>query len=109
MISQLKPPNVKVLSLTTIATPHCGSAFADYMFDAIGRMCIDNTVIFFATDGIIAINTPRMYKALEFIGMETGAFSQLTRQYMSENFNPKTPDAEGIKFVGPFHRTAQLC
>lgn len=37
MISQLKPPNVKVLSLTTIATPHRGSAFADYMFDTIGR------------------------------------------------------------------------
>jgi triacylglycerol lipase len=37
MISQLRPPNVKVLSLTTIATPHRGSAFADYMFEQIGR------------------------------------------------------------------------
>lgn len=37
MISRLKPPNVKVLSLTTIATPHRGSAFADYMFKWIGR------------------------------------------------------------------------
>jgi len=37
MISQLKPPNVKVLSLTTIASPHRGSAFADYVLDRIGR------------------------------------------------------------------------
>ena len=37
MISQLKPPNVKVLSLTTVASPHRGSAFADYVFDSIGR------------------------------------------------------------------------
>lgn len=37
MISQLKPPNVDVVSLTTIATPHRGSAFADYVFDALGR------------------------------------------------------------------------
>lgn len=37
MISQLKPPNVKVLSLTTVASPHRGSAFADYVFDRIGR------------------------------------------------------------------------
>jgi hypothetical protein len=37
MLSQLKPSNVDVLSLTTIATPHRGSAFADYMFDTIGR------------------------------------------------------------------------
>ena len=36
MISQLKPPNVKVLSLTTVASPHRGSAFADYVFDRIG-------------------------------------------------------------------------
>jgi len=38
----------------------------------------------------------RIYKALEFIGFETGAFSQLTRQYMQEQFNPKTPDADGV-------------
>jgi triacylglycerol lipase len=37
MISRLQPPDVTVLSLTTIATPHRGSAFADYMFDRIGR------------------------------------------------------------------------
>ena len=37
MISRLKPPNVKVLSLTTIATPHRGSAFADYMLETLGR------------------------------------------------------------------------
>ncbi|GAB7356524.1 hypothetical protein MBLNU459_g7270t1 [Dothideomycetes sp. NU459] len=81
MISQLKPPNVKVLSLTTIATPHRGSAFADYMFSWIGPT-----------------NIPKLYKLLEFVGFETGAFSQLTQKYMAENFNPKTPDREGIRY-----------
>jgi triacylglycerol lipase len=33
------------------------------------------------------------------MGMETGAFSQLTRKYMRENFNPKTPDVEGTRSV----------
>lgn len=37
MISRFKPLDFNVLSLTTIATPHHGSAFADYMFDTIGR------------------------------------------------------------------------
>lgn len=37
MISQLKPTEFKILSLTTIASPHRGSAFADYMFETIGR------------------------------------------------------------------------
>jgi triacylglycerol lipase len=35
---------------------------------------------------------------LEFFGFETGAFSQLTQKYMRENFNPKTPDREGIAY-----------
>ncbi|KAK8194364.1 lipase 2 [Zalaria obscura] len=81
MISSLKPANVDVLSLTTIATPHRGSAFADYMFAFIGPM-----------------NIPKLYKMLEFFGFETGAFSQLTQKYMTEDFNPKTPDREGVRY-----------
>ncbi|KAJ9668438.1 lipase 2 [Coniosporium apollinis] len=80
MLSQLKPPNVDVKSLTTIATPHRGSAFADYMIDQIGP-----------------VHLPRIYKVLEFFGFETAAFSQLTRRYMQEVFNWKTPDREGIR------------
>jgi len=81
MISRLKPPNVKVLSLTTIATPHRGSAFADYMFKWIGP-----------------INIPHLYKMLEFFGFGTGAFSQLTQEYMAKEFNPNTPDREGVAY-----------
>lgn len=65
MISELKPQGVEVLSLTTIATPHHGSAFADYLFKRIG-----------------AANIPKLYKALEAFGFETGAFEQLTNKYM---------------------------
>ncbi|KAF2808271.1 alpha/beta-hydrolase [Mytilinidion resinicola] len=81
MISQLRPPNVRVLSLTTIATPHRGSAFADYMFNTIPPHAVK-----------------RIYKALEYVGFETGAFSQLTRKYMAESFNPRTPDVDGIRY-----------
>jgi triacylglycerol lipase len=44
---------------------------------------------------------PKLYKALEMFGLETGAFSQLTRKYMRENFNPKTPDVSGIRYAYP--------
>ncbi|GME36021.1 Triacylglycerol lipase [Neofusicoccum parvum] len=81
MISQLKPPKVDVKSLTTIASPHRGSAFADFLMDQIGPN-----------------NLPKAYKTLEFFGLETGAFSQLTRNYMQNEFNPKTPDLEGVKY-----------
>ncbi|KAK5744216.1 lipase 2 [Elasticomyces elasticus] len=81
MISRLQPPNVKVLSLTTIATPHRGSAFADYLFRWIGTT-----------------NLPHLYKTLNYFGLETGAFEQLTMRYMAESFNPRTPDVEGIEY-----------
>ena len=60
MISRLNPPDVKVLSLTTIASPHrgeyhsaiyslsilkiVGSAFADFCFDRIGSMLTERTI-----------------------------------------------------------------
>lgn len=81
MISRLKPPNVKVLSLTTIATPHRGSAFADYIFNLIG-----------------IANIPRLYKVLETFGFETGGFRQLTESYVTEHFNPRTPDLDGVRY-----------
>jgi triacylglycerol lipase len=81
MISRLKPENVEVLSLTTIATPHRGSAFADYLFDEIGPR-----------------NLPKLYKILEAAGLGTGAFRQLTTKYMIEEFNPKTPDKPGVRY-----------
>jgi triacylglycerol lipase len=81
MISQLKPTDFKILSLTTIATPHRGSAFADYMFETIGPRRIK-----------------RIYKVIEYFGFETGAFSQLTQEYMQNNFNPKTPDIPDVKY-----------
>lgn len=88
MISELKPKGVEVLSLTTIATPHHGSAFADYLFQQIGPT-----------------NIPRLYKALEFFGFETGAFEQLTQTYMTESFNPRTPDSPDVRY---FSYGAQL-
>ncbi|MCJ1343356.1 hypothetical protein MMC31_001549 [Peltigera leucophlebia] len=81
MISRLKPLNVNVLSLTTIASPHRGSAFADYMLDRIGQERLSH-----------------VYGMLRKLRIETGAFSQLTRRYMQEDFNPKTPDREGVRY-----------
>ncbi|OBT79520.1 hypothetical protein VF21_01250 [Pseudogymnoascus sp. 05NY08] len=81
MISRLKPENVEVLSLTTVATPHRGSAFADFVFEEIGPK-----------------NLPTLYKIFEGVGLGTGAFSQLTRKFMIEEFNPKTPDKPGVQY-----------
>ncbi|KAL4792745.1 Alpha/Beta hydrolase protein [Aspergillus venezuelensis] len=81
MISRLKPKDFKVLSLTTIAAPHRGSAVADYILNQIG-------------DDRLA----QLYYLLEQIKIETGAFAQLTREYMEKEFNPNTPDLEDVRY-----------
>lgn len=81
MISHLQPKNVNVRSLVTVASPHRGSAFADYLFKEIG------------TDRL-----PSIYKFVEGVGMDTGAFEQLTRSYMTEKFNPQTPDDPDVRY-----------
>ncbi|KAL2071248.1 hypothetical protein VTL71DRAFT_12483 [Oculimacula yallundae] len=81
MISRLKPENVTVLSLTTVASPHRGSSFADYIFKGLGPA-----------------NLPKVYKWFDALGISTGAFKQLTTKYMREEFNPKTPDVPGVRY-----------
>ncbi|KAJ5558062.1 hypothetical protein N7535_009552 [Penicillium sp. DV-2018c] len=81
MISRIRPDKYKVLSLTTIASPHQGSSVADYVLDQIG-----------------ADRLPQIYYALNRLNIETGAFSQLTRKYMTETFNPNTPDVDDVRY-----------
>ncbi|KKK26831.1 hypothetical protein ARAM_003394 [Aspergillus rambellii] len=81
MITHLKPKDFTVSSLTTIATPHRGSAVADYVIEQIG-------------DDRLA----QIYYALDRLKVETGAFSQLTRKYMEQTFNPSTPDIDDVRY-----------
>ncbi|KAL4930524.1 triglyceride lipase [Aspergillus undulatus] len=81
MITHLKPKDFKVLSLTTIATPHRGSAVADYVLGQIGNDRL-----------------AQLYYLLEQVKIESGAFAQLTREYMEKEFNPSTPDIEDVRY-----------
>ncbi|KAI1130090.1 Alpha/Beta hydrolase protein [Nemania abortiva] len=81
MISHLRPANVAVRSLVTVASPHHGSSFADFLFQEIGHERL-----------------PEIYKLLERVGMETGAFEQLTSTYIKDNFNPRTPDDPEVSY-----------
>ena len=50
-------------------------------------------------DAIPATQLPKVYKILEKFGLETGAFSQLSRDYMLNDFNPKTPNLDSVRSV----------
>jgi len=74
---------VRVRSLTTIATPHRGSSFADYMLDQI----------------IGKERMPFLLNALEKLGIPGGgaAFENLTVRSMAK-FNEEVPDCEGVHY-----------
>lgn len=53
---------------------------------------MQNTYMYFPEERL-----SHVYGMLHKLRIETGAFSQLTRRYMQEDFNPKTPDREGVR------------
>jgi len=81
LISHIKPAKFNVLSLTTVATPHRGSSAADIIFREIGEGRL-----------------PGIYKLLARLKVDSGAFRQLTRQYMQEEFNPTILDDPSVRY-----------
>ncbi|KAH6604852.1 triacylglycerol lipase [Trichoderma cornu-damae] len=82
MISRLRPPNIKIASLVTVATPHRGSPFADYLVEC----------------GAGPIHLPRLYGVIRRAGLGTSAFGQLTTRYMREEFNPRVQDDASVRY-----------
>ncbi|KAE8204186.1 hypothetical protein A4X06_0g1399 [Tilletia controversa] len=74
---------VKARSLTTIATPHRGSSFADYLLD----------------DVIGSDRMPFLLGTLDRFGIPGGgaAFENLTQRSMAK-FNEAVPDVEGVRY-----------
>lgn len=69
-----KTPPIRVLSLTSVATPHRGSPFADAVFATLSPW-----------------TRRRAYRALELLGVsDSSGFEQLTTDYMVDTFNPTT-------------------
>ncbi|KAI8603589.1 triacylglycerol lipase [Dissophora ornata] len=82
LVSHLKSPHFKVRSLTTLATPHRGSSFADYvMSDIVGKVRLE-----------------AFWKMMGIVGIERGAADNLTTYYLQNEFNPKTPDDPEVAY-----------
>ncbi|KAI1313376.1 hypothetical protein EDD11_002686 [Mortierella claussenii] len=82
MVSQLQSSHFKVRSLTTLATPHRGSSFADYvMSDIVGQRRLE-----------------LFWTMLKIVGIERGAAENLTTYYLQDEFNPKTPNHPDVAY-----------
>lgn len=47
----------------------------------------------------LADRLPQIYYTLNRLKVDTDAFAQLTRKYMTETFNPNTPDMDDVRSV----------
>lgn len=81
LISRIQPTSYRIASLTTIATPHRGSSVADMLLRDIGSE-----------------NVSALYKLLARLKIDSGAFSQLTRAYVTDRFNPVTPNDPAVRY-----------
>ncbi|CAG9949609.1 unnamed protein product [Clonostachys rosea f. rosea IK726] len=81
LASCLAPDSVAIKSITTIATPHRGSHFADFLMSDSAP-----------------IHLPRLYGLIERAGFGTQAFSQLTREYMTQTFNATVRDRDDVRY-----------
>ncbi|KAJ7102115.1 Alpha/Beta hydrolase protein [Mycena belliarum] len=83
LTTHLKKRKFQVLSLTTIATPHRGSAFADHFLSTVGRT-----------------RMPSVLSLLDLLpngGGDGKAFECLTIESMRK-FNEETPDVPGVQY-----------
>ncbi|KIJ65000.1 hypothetical protein HYDPIDRAFT_27736 [Hydnomerulius pinastri MD-312] len=82
LTTHLTQRTFRVLSLTTIATPHHGSTFASHFLS------------------LASTHLPSVLALLELLpngGGDGKAFESLTREAM-EGFNESTPDVEGVRY-----------
>ena len=83
MTTHLTQRKFNVLSITTVATPHRGSSFADHFIATVGKERL-----------------PQVMSLLELLpngGGDGKAFESLTIEAMRQ-FNEETPDVEGVKY-----------
>jgi len=83
LTTHLKRRKFKVLSITTVATPHRGSSFADHFIATIGKARMPNLVSWL--------------DLLPNGGGDGKAFESLTIESMRK-FNEETPDVPGVKY-----------
>lgn len=81
LISKIQPQEYTIRSLTTVATPHRGSSAADIILREIGPDYL-----------------PRLYALLARMKISSGAFSQLTRKYVCEEFNPVMANNNSVRY-----------
>ncbi|KAG4305208.1 hypothetical protein PORY_001378 [Pneumocystis oryctolagi] len=81
LISKINPKEYKIKSLTTIATPHRGTCFADYCLESVN-----------------ALNISKMHTLFTLMGLRTRVIEELTTTYMEKTFNTSVIDDPDVMY-----------
>ncbi|TFY65071.1 hypothetical protein EVJ58_g2209 [Rhodofomes roseus] len=136
LISNIRPTEYTPLSLTTIATPHCGSPFMDWCRENIGigrlrqkeqaeeagrRLAEDDagSPSSPTSHDVRASSNPRSPKSALSLAslpssfttlllsvLDSPAYANLTSTYLNTIFNPATPDHPSVKYFSVAGRMA---
>lgn len=102
-----RTPRWSVASLTTVATPHRGSAVADYVLERVlgttalsGREGMADGYGKSGSQGRTADRLRALLRRATTIGGDdvVEAVEHLTRSYMENEFNPSTPDDPAVRY-----------
>lgn len=117
LITHLKPVEYAPLSLTTIATPHRGSPFMDWCKEylGLGRRRPEDDEERSTMTTIDAIDTAEQVRSSSLpssfttflLGLfDSPAYANLTTSYLTETFNPRTPDDPRVRYFSIAGRMA---
>ena len=101
LITHMPSKEFNVRSLTTISTPHRGSPIMDWIRDTIGVGAKELK----AVNSLVASSSPAtsLTGAASLLSRLVAPFDQpayynLTTEYMTQHFNPSTPDDPNVKY-----------
>lgn len=86
LVSHLPSDRFTVRTLTTVATPHRGSPFMDWVRDNVGVG--------------LAPDDPKRHDLLKRVMavLDAPAYSNLTTDYLTQKFNPSVPDSPHVEY-----------
>ncbi|KAF7292852.1 Ubiquitin-related modifier 1 [Mycena indigotica] len=98
LISHIKPSEYVPLSLTSISTPHRGSPFMDWCTENIGIGKLKREEFIAKSTSFSFSQLPSTFTSLILNLVDSPAYANLRTSYLTEVFNPQTPDDPRVKY-----------
>ena len=104
LISRVRPEEYVPLSLTSVCTPHRGSPFMDWCAENLGLGRFEeeeSATKKTSLGGLSPLSLsllPSSFTTLLLSLVDSPAYANLTTKYLTETFNPNTPDDPRVKY-----------